>query len=297
MPPVITVMAASGRTGKRIAHELLDHGFQVRALGRSAAALSDLEARGAALWLGEPADAGFLTAALRDADAAYGLLPYSVADAGYLARQRLQGSALARAVRDSGLPRLAFLTSVGADLDGETGMIRSLHEQEQRLAGLPGCSTLLLRAGAFFENYAGMLPLMREAGIVADALEPERPLPMVGTRDIAATAAAALRARDWSGTTVREVLGPRDLSSVEATRILGEGLGLPHLQYVRLPDAEMEQALMQAGFAPDTAALTVELARCINSGRIRPVDGRHAGNTTPTGLEDYARELAGAARA
>jgi uncharacterized protein YbjT (DUF2867 family) len=291
MPPTIAVMAASGRTGKRIAHDLLDHGFQVRALSRSAAVLAELEAKGAALWLGEPADAGYLSAAFRGVDAAYGLLPYSVADAGYLARQRLQGLALARAAHESGLPRLVFLTSVGADLEGETGMIRSLHEQEQRLATLPGCSTLLLRAGAFFENYAGMLPLMREAGIVADALEPDRPLPMVGTRDIASAAATALRARDWTGPTIREVLGPRDLDSVEATRILGAALGLPHLQYVRLPDAEMEQALMQAGFAPDTAALTVELARCINSGRIRPVNGRHPGNTTPTGLEDYAREL------
>lgn len=295
MPPTIAVMAASGRTGKRIAHELLDHGFQVRVLGRSASALADLEAKGAALWLGEPADAGYLAAAFRGVDAAYGLLPYSVADAGYLARQRLQGLALARAVHDSGLPRLVYLSSVGADLDGETGMIRSLHEQEQRLAGIPGCATLLLRAGAFFENYAGMLPLMREAGIVADALDPDAALPMVGTRDIASAAATALRARDWTGPTIREVLGPRDLTSVEATRILGEQLGLPHLQYVRLPDAEMEQALMQAGFAPDTAALTVELARCINSGRIRPVDGRHAGNTTPTSLADYARELAAAA--
>lgn len=129
-------------------------------------------------------------------------------------------------------------------------MIRSLHEQEQRLATLPGCSTLLLRAGTFFENYAGMLPLMREAGIVADALEPDRPLPMVGTRDIASAAATALRARDWTGPTIREVLGPRDLHSVEATRILGAALGLPHLQYVRLPGAEMEQALMQAGSPP-----------------------------------------------
>jgi len=39
---------------------------------------------------------------------------------------------------------------------------------------------------------------------------------------MADVAAKALKARDWKGVVVRELLGPRDLSYSEATHILGE---------------------------------------------------------------------------
>ena len=46
---------------------------------------------------------------------------------------------------------------------------------------------------------------------------------MIATRDIA-TVAAGRCARDWRGTVVRELLGLRDLTFAEVTRILGTRL-------------------------------------------------------------------------
>ena len=76
---------------------------------------------------------------------------------------------------------------------------------------------------------------------------------MVATRDIADAAAKALKARDWKGVVVRELLGPRDLSYAEATRIIGEKIGKPDLRYVQFSYADQVQATVQAGFSESFA--------------------------------------------
>lgn len=112
---------------------------------------------------------------------------------------------------------------------------------------------------------------------------------MIATADVAD--AAALPARDWTGVEVRELLGPRDLTYTEATRILGGAIGRPDLPYVRLPDEEMIGALVEAGFTQDTAVLHVEMGRAMSDGTLAPSEGRTAANTTPTRFEDVVADL------
>jgi uncharacterized protein YbjT (DUF2867 family) len=124
------------------------------------------------------------------------------------------------------------------------------------------------------------------------AIAPNLSMAMIATRDIADVAACALKARDWTGVVVRELLGPRDLTYAEATRILGTRIGKPDLEYVQLSYANFEAALVQAGLSPDFAALYAEMARAFNDGRVKPVEGRRSENTTPTRFEDFAETLA-----
>jgi uncharacterized protein YbjT (DUF2867 family) len=123
-------------------------------------------------------------------------------------------------------------------------------------------------------------------------VEPDVALPMVAVRDVATAAADALLARDWTGTVVRELHGPRDLSYREATAILGARIGRPDLPYVRLPDAEMVGALWAAGFSAEAAALHVELGRAMSDGTVAARQPRTPATTTPTRFEDVAAELA-----
>jgi uncharacterized protein YbjT (DUF2867 family) len=149
----------------------------------------------------------------------------------------------------------------------------------------------LLRPTLFFESIVAGLPFVEATGVNADAVDPDVPIPMIATRDVAAAAAHALLARDWNGVQVRELLGPRELSYAEATRILGTAIGRPDLPYVQLPDADMAGALIEAGFSPDTAALHLEMAHALSDGIMVPRGGRTAANTTPTRFEDVVTEL------
>ena len=72
---MITIMGATGHTGRPIATATLKGGEKVRALGRSENKLAELKRSGAEVQIGDAADAAFLTKAFRGSDAVYILLP------------------------------------------------------------------------------------------------------------------------------------------------------------------------------------------------------------------------------
>jgi uncharacterized protein YbjT (DUF2867 family) len=291
---MIAVMGATGRTGSKIATQLLHAGGPVRAVGRSAARLAELADAGAEPVVGDPGDPGFLTAAFHGADAVYTMLPVDPTWSDYHAEVDRVGEAVVAAVRDSGVRHVVALSSLGAERAAGTGFIVSLYRQEQRLRALTHTNVLALRAGLFFETFVPALDLMIDQGINADTVAPDVPIPMVATRDLADAAATALRARDWTGFLVREVLGQRDLTFREVTAILGERLGRPGLPYIQLPDAAMLHALTEAGLSADVAAQTLDMNRAISDRTIRSRERRGPQNTTPTRFEDFADELSSA---
>jgi uncharacterized protein YbjT (DUF2867 family) len=293
---MIAVMGASGHTGRVVAEALLARGAKVRAIARNAGALAPLARKGAEVAAGDAADPTFLARAFTGAEAAYTLVPGDLAAPDVRAHQDRIGEATARALGDARVPRVVLLSSVGADLASGNGPIAGLHAQEARLRAL-GADVLALRPGYFFENLHASLPIVKHQGVNAGALAPDVPMAMIATRDIGAAAAEALAARDFSGFTVRELLGPRDLTQAEVTRILGAAIGRPDLAYVQLPYEAFEAALAQAGLSRDLARLYAEMARGLNERRIRPVAPRSAASTTPTTFESFAPELAAAYRA
>jgi uncharacterized protein YbjT (DUF2867 family) len=289
---MIAVMGATGHTGKGITKALLKAGQKVRALGRSESKLAELEAAGAETLAGDATDSAFLTRAFRSADAVYTLFPPDPQSPDFRAKQDLEGEAIVKAIRGHGIRYAVFLSSIGADQPSGTGPIAGLHAQEERLRRLEGTNVLLLRPASFFENFFATLGLIKHQGINGGSVAPDLQLPMIATRDIAEVAAKALEARDWKGVVVRELLGPRDMTYAEATRILGERIGKPGLQYVQFPDADMVKALAQMGFSENVASLYVEMTRAFNQGRVKSLKGRTLESTTPTRFEDFVEELA-----
>jgi uncharacterized protein YbjT (DUF2867 family) len=207
------------------------------------------------------------------------------------------GEAMVKAIRESGVGRVVFLSSVGAELPSGTGPIAGLHAQEKRLEKLQGVSVLILRPGYFFENFEESLGLIKHQGIHGGALAPDVSMPMVATRDIADAAANALRERRFQGIQVRELLGPRDLTQAEATRILGARIGKPDLPYVQFPYADFVKALVQVGLSENVANLYSEMSRALNEGKVKSLEGRRKENTTATRFEDFVVELEKAYRA
>jgi uncharacterized protein YbjT (DUF2867 family) len=294
---MITVMGATGNIGRRISEQLLEAGERIRALGRSAEKLVGLESQGADVLTGDARNAAFVTNAFRGSDAIYTLLPPDVHSPDYRKQQDEEGEAITQAIRDSGVRYVVFLSSVGADQPAGTGPIAGLHAQEKRLRGLPRVNVLILRPAYFFENFYATLGLIRQQGINGGAVAPDIRFPMIATRDIADVAAQALRRRDWTGVIVRELLGARDLTFAEATRILGARIGKPDLQYVQFPYADFTSSLIQMGISQNVAGLYAEMARAINEGKVKSLEERRPENTTRTTFEEFAESLARAYQA
>jgi uncharacterized protein YbjT (DUF2867 family) len=285
---MIAIMGASGHTGRDVAEILLKDGEKVRVIGRARDRLQPLIDRGADAAVGDAADAAFLSEAFRGSSGVYTLLPPDSHHPDYPAYQTKVGEAMASAVRDSGVDHVVLLSSVGADRPSGTGPIAGLHEHEQRLRAVPGLNTLFLRAGYFFENHLLSLGLIKHQGVNGSAMAGDLPIAMAATADISREAARALRARDFTGATVREILGPRDYTLEETTSILGKAIGRPDLAYVQFPYEAAFDGMVTMGMSKSMASLYVEMSRGFNEGRIRSVEGRNLRNTTPTRFEDFA---------
>ena len=294
---MITVFGATGRVGGQVVRKLLAAGERVRALGRSREKLAGLANLGAQTLTGDAHDVEYLTQAFRGSQAVFVVMPHDVRAEDYHAAQDVLGEAIAKALANAGVRHVVFMSSIGADRAEGTGVVASLHRQERRLQRLSHTNVLMLRAGAFYENFYESLPIIKVHGIVSDAVAPDVWVPMIATRDLAEIAAKALLERDWTGVQTRELTGPSDLTYTAITRLIGERIGRPDLPYVQAGYEEVAAALVQAGFTPSVANEYVGLSRGINEARVvarEPHSARHLG---PTSFEIFAEELALAYRA
>jgi uncharacterized protein YbjT (DUF2867 family) len=293
---MITVLGATGHTGRVVAERLLAADRKVRVVGRSTDRLQTLAQRGGETAAGDVFDATFLSTALRDTEAAYVMVPPDYSQPDLRHHYNRLGDSLEPAVRRTGLPRIVFLSSLGAELPEGTGPITGLHDLEQRLNAL-GIDVLVLRPGYFYENFYSSLPLIKHQGIDGGAIAPDVPFTMTAARDIGAVAADALASGTFRGVTVREVLGPRDYSMRETARMIGEKIGKPDLTYVQFPEADFKASLMKFGFSAGAADSFAEMSRALSEGRVRSQRGRQPDNTAPTTFEEFVEELAHAYRA
>ncbi len=291
------MLGATGHTGGAVVDRLLAAGEAVRAVGRSQARLAPLGERGAEVAVGNALDETFLTQAMSGARAVYAMIPPDYSRPDVVAYYDETGTAIARAIRSANVRRLVFLSSLGAELPSGTGPVATLHRQEERLEGMDyDCDLMLLRAGYFYENHFPALRLIKERGVNGDAIAPDVPIPMVATADIGAAAAEELLDPSWRGTVVREVLGPRDYTKRETTRILGEKIGRPDLEYLQFPDADVKAALVAAGISPGIADSILELDHALSAGTIRSLAGRDGAWVGKITFEEFAEQLAAAYR-
>jgi uncharacterized protein YbjT (DUF2867 family) len=285
---IYTITGASGHTGRIITNTLLDHGHQVRVVGRHSETLAPFVARGAEAFVGALDDVALLTQAFTGADAVYLLLPGDYTAPDMRASQNQMGQAITTALRAADVRYVVNLSSVGAHQPERTGPVLGLHDQEQRLNQLEGVNVLHLRPTFFMENLLGNIGVIKGMGVNGSHLAADVPMPLIATADIGAVAAQRLLSLDFAGKSALELLGPRDYTQHEVTAALGAAIGKPELPYVQFPAAAAIQGMTGAGFSADAAAKMVELQSGMNDGYVSQGVTRGPQNTTPTTIEEFA---------
>jgi uncharacterized protein YbjT (DUF2867 family) len=288
------ITGATGNTGRLISETLLAYGKEVGVIGRSLEKLHPLVAQGGKAMVGSLDDVDFLTTAFDGAQAVYVMIPTGFTDTNIRASQNRISEALATALERTGVNYIVHLSSMGADLAEHTGPIAGLHDSEQRLNKLAKANIIHLRATFFMENLLGSIGIIKQMGINGGALRPDVRFPMIAAQNIADIASEYLLNLDFSGHTVRELLGQRDLSMEEVTAVLGKAIGQPDLKYVQFPYDQAEQGMIQAGLSPDLARSYSEMYKAINDGVIFNQHVRTLDNTNPTSIEEFADVFASA---
>lgn len=163
---------------------------------------------------------------------------------------------------------------------------------EERLDGLGIAELVHLRGCFFMENFLNL-------GIIAQAqisnfgsmFRPDIATPMIASKDVGEKAAELPTEEPFRQPRVRELLGPRDYTMAEATRVLGSAIGKPGLKYVQVPYEDARRLILGAGLSPSFINAVTETARTFNEGIVWARETRSAGNTTTTTLEQFAEEV------
>jgi len=289
---IATVLGASGNTGSVVAQRLRAAGTDVRAFARSADKLTTLTKQGAKAVTGDVLNARDLTAAFRGSDIIYAMVPPQYGAPDPVAYYDQVAASLGTAIAESGVRRVVLLSSLGGELPSGTGIVVGLNHAEERLKALPGLDLLILRPGYFYENFFGSMQMIQGMGVNGGATKADVPMVMISAGDIGDLAARAMLAGDFSGTSVRELFGPRDLTMSQATRILGEKIGKPDLAYQQFPNEGVIAGLKQAGFSEGVAKSFVGMSEAFNAGRVRASQPRTPANTGKTTFEEFAGEFA-----
>jgi uncharacterized protein YbjT (DUF2867 family) len=263
---VHVVAGVSGNTGGATARALLEHGAPVRAVVRQAAQGQVWADRGAELVIADLADSSSLTRALDGAESAYVLNPPAYTAPDLFRHAQDLACSIREAARQTRLPRLVVLSSIGAHRPTGTGIIATNRTFEQVLDdAAPEVS--FLRPAYFMENWSWVAAAAMGQGVLPSFLTPlERSLPMVSTSDVGRVAADLMRAAAPPARIV-ELEGPLRCSPQDAARAFSVTLGRP-VAAVPVPPADWPAALAASRFSPLTIEAWTELFAAFNSGWI-----------------------------
>jgi uncharacterized protein YbjT (DUF2867 family) len=285
------VTGATGHIGSVTSEALLASGSKVRMIGRDPKTLERFAAKGGEPFVADMTDPVALEQAFSGARAVLAMIPPNPASPDVRAYQTAVSSAIASAIQRNGITHAVLISSTGAEQTEGTGVVLGLHELEQKLEAISGLNFLCLRCGYFMENFLPQVGILQSFGFMAGPLRADLPLPMIATRDIARVAAGSLIKLDFIGKQTLELLGPKDVNYSEAAKIVGGAIGKSDLNYKQVPAFMLKPALMGLGMSSDMASQLLEMCDALNSGKMKPLETRSTGNTTPTTLEQFAAEV------
>ena len=284
----ITVTTPTGHIGSLVTDMLLGRGEHVTVVARDPKKVAHFARRGAAVVQGSHADAETLIKATQRADALFVLSPPDIRANDHRMHARRFGLAAARAVRKNQISHVVNLSAIGADLDGGSGPVLGLRDNEAILDSVASNLTHL-RPGYFMENTLDQIPSLKLTGKIYSIFSGQKPIPMIATRDIAAYVTDLLVHRDWTGRQIVELCGSEDESFNQVAEILSRILGMP-VRHETITAAQSKTVLEEIGASKHVADLLVELSQGINEGRIHfhKEDNFIA---APTSYTAFAREI------
>jgi uncharacterized protein YbjT (DUF2867 family) len=244
----VTVVGATGKTGRHVARYAAERGWRVRAAGRRRPEVGELTPFD---W----DDERTWTSSAEGSDAAYVLIPFNHPGAPE------RTPALLEAIAAAGVGRVVLLSSLDV-VDAEPGS--PLRQAEDTLFRLPA-ATAALRPTWFLDNFVhGSFAGMVEAGELRLPAGDGR-IPFVDARDVAAVAVAAL-AKDGP-TGALPITGPAALTHHEVAAALTEGLGRA-VTYTPVSAGEFVDLMVARGFTADYGTFLAEALTRVATGEL-----------------------------
>jgi uncharacterized protein YbjT (DUF2867 family) len=286
MKKQIVIIGATGTVGSKVAEILINEGHLVKLITRNPEKLQLLQNRGAEIVEVDVNNVEILSETFKNADSAFLILPDNAKAENTRAYQRQITGNFIEAIERSGIKHIVNMSSLGSHMHEGNGMMAGTGEQEVRLNQLKDVNVVHIRSAYFMENFLRTIALVKGKGINGTAADGDHAIPMVATQDVAKVIASHLAKLDFTGKSVRPVMGPRDYTYREFTTVIGKGIGNPGLPYVQIPVEQAKQIFLGNGFSEDFVDNLLGMAVAIKHGFMN-YQQRDDSATTKTTAEEF----------
>lgn len=274
-----------------LAKALLANNHAVTIIGRSAAKLQPLVDIGATAAVGSVEDQAFLINTFAGADAVYLMIPPKWEVEHWLEYQKMVADNYLKAIQANQISRAVMLSSIGAHLRHGAGPIDGLGYLETILDADSSIYAIYLRPSYFYYNLLGMVPLLKNMGILGSNFGGgNEPLVLVDTNDIAEAAAVAIQDNTYEGKTVRYISSSAH-STLEIAEVLSKAAGKP-APWVVFTDEQAMQGMLQNGLPPTIAEGYLQLGKSLREGILQEDYWKHTPVQGKVTLEDFAKIFA-----
>ncbi|CAG1007081.1 NAD(P)H dehydrogenase (quinone) [Burkholderiales bacterium] len=249
----ILVAGATGNIGQALTAELMRNPAGLEVIAASPKGQSVAGATARSLDCLKPASAA---KALQGVDRLFLLTPP------HPEMEAMTANAVA-AAREAGVGHIVRIGGAGADADSEVAIAR-LQGRCDLLVTRSGIPYTLLQPKNFMQNFATFLRDMLRSGSVYSS-QGEGRVPFVDTRDVAAAAAAVLRAPQEHAGQRYVLTGPEALTNAEALALIGKEIGR-EIALVPITEEQAVAAMLAGGMPESLAQAMSSLNRIIAAG-------------------------------
>lgn len=283
------ITGSIGNISKVIVEGLTAEGHDVTVITTSQAKKADVEKLGAKPLVGNLNDPAFLKRAFSQSDVVYTMIPPIWQTDNWRKSQLEISQNYMLALRDSPVAHVVNLSSIGAHLSTGVGPVTGLYDFEQLLNTLSTVHVRHLRPSYFYLNLLAQTGMIKQAGIMGGNFGGSEKLFLVHPRDIGAAGLDELKRLDFTGHSVRYVIGD-ERSGAEIAAVLGKAIGMP-LNWVVFTDQQQKDGLLQAGLSETHASGYTEMGHALQDGSMQAHARTQPLVFSPTKLEDFAAEF------
>ncbi|MGY3055593.1 uncharacterized protein YbjT (DUF2867 family) [Pedobacter sp. UYEF25] len=294
----ITVTGSLGYVSTPLIQELIKKGHSVTVISSDPEKKTAIEAMGAKAAIGTMEDVNFLTKTFTGADAVYCMLapygnfgdPANNADA-VIKRADAAAKNYVTAIQRTGVKRVVYLSSIGADMEEDSGLIIIHRHAEGTLNKLPADVNIsFMRPSGFYKNLFAFVHAIKNQDTIAASYGGSDRNIFVSNTDIAEAVVRELESQEQD----RKVcyVASEELTCDEAAGILGAAIGKPDLKWATITDEEQFNSYKAFGMNDSLASEFAEMNASIHSGEFYKDYDRNKPALGKVKMKDFAQEFA-----
>jgi uncharacterized protein YbjT (DUF2867 family) len=265
------ILGVSGRVGSRIVDFLLQKKAPVRGVIRNAGKADELKRIGADVRIADYYDLNALKESVKGGSVVFVLTPEPPDSTDILGDTRKLVENYRQAVESSQVKKIIGLSSIGADLEGDTGNLQMSNILEHGFEGLP-VQKIFIRPAYYFSNWLYSLPVIKENGVLPTFFPPDFKFPMASPIDVAEFISDII-VDDNKDSLIYEIEGPESYSSADVAKAFSELLP-GKIEIQQIPKADWKNTLLQSGFTNNVADNFIKMTETlINSNTSARKDG------------------------